>query len=342
MTGATLKDEEEIIRRGKEAYKRKRQGWADWMVIAEAVEVGQQRAMRAANTNRPFGRAYTKVFGEWMKENPEFGDGYEGIGRVARCNLLKCLDHRLAIEEWRESIPVHDRLAWNHPITVWRHFSAAQEAKAPKKAATPRAPIDARSARAEGAASVSAPAPEPARDPDPQPSRVNADAAATILSENERLAEENRKLAAEAKSLREELRKARADVQKQVDQRVDAYIEEKLGKEAREAMKLAKSTHAWSYARKLPFSEAEFRTLLKATHPDTAHDDKARREAFLMLNDRRDSLVRPAERGDGLPADFPRTAEELAARRKAGSAEQERKANVSRAKAALKRQATVA
>jgi hypothetical protein len=56
----------------EEAEDRIRKGahWTDWMYVADGFAVGRAKAMRAAGTNQPYGRAYTKAFGDWMAERP--------------------------------------------------------------------------------------------------------------------------------------------------------------------------------------------------------------------------------------------------------------------------------
>jgi hypothetical protein len=98
-------DEDEAIRLGKEAFARKAQDWNDWYLIGEACAAGQRRAMREAGTNQPYGRNYTKRFSAFLADNPEFGDGPNGIGKVTRSHLMKCIDLRIEIEAWRQFLP---------------------------------------------------------------------------------------------------------------------------------------------------------------------------------------------------------------------------------------------
>ena len=43
----------ETVRMGQEAMARKRRGWADWIAIGEALQVGRAEMMRDAHTNQP-------------------------------------------------------------------------------------------------------------------------------------------------------------------------------------------------------------------------------------------------------------------------------------------------
>jgi hypothetical protein len=102
--------------------------WNDWMYIADGFAVGVAKAMRAANTNRPYGKAYTRLFGEWLEERP-WAKRYD---KGTRSNLLWCADHRSEIEEWRSTLNVEVRNKLNHPTNFRRKYEAAhRKAEAP-------------------------------------------------------------------------------------------------------------------------------------------------------------------------------------------------------------------
>jgi hypothetical protein len=122
----------------EEAEDRIRRGahWSDWMYVADGFAVGRAKAMRAAGTNQPYGKAYTRAFGEWMKERPWARE--ERIDKGTRSNLLWAADHRSEIEAWRETLTQGERAKMNHPTTLKRRFEAAHritaiDPTAPKK-----------------------------------------------------------------------------------------------------------------------------------------------------------------------------------------------------------------
>jgi hypothetical protein len=51
-----------------------------------------------------------------------------------RAKLLQLMEERPAVEEWRAQLPDHERLMLNHPLIVWRKWSAATRVKKPRKA----------------------------------------------------------------------------------------------------------------------------------------------------------------------------------------------------------------
>src|SRR3984957_17079794 len=101
--------------------------WNDWMYIADGFAVGVAKAMRAANTNRPYGKAYTRLFGDWLEERP-WAKRYD---KGTRSNLLWCAHHRSEIEEWRSGLAQNERDKLNHPTNFRRKYEAAHKAKDP-------------------------------------------------------------------------------------------------------------------------------------------------------------------------------------------------------------------
>ena len=125
----------------EEAEDRIRRGahWTDWMYVADGFAVGRAKAMRAAGTNQPYGKAYTRAFGDWMRERPWARE--ERIDKGTRSNLLWAADHRSEIEAWREALTQGERAKMNHPTTLKRRFEAAHKVtavdpNAPKKETT--------------------------------------------------------------------------------------------------------------------------------------------------------------------------------------------------------------
>jgi hypothetical protein len=113
---------DEIVRRGQEAWTRLQAGrsWEDWLAVGEAIQVGRHRAMVEADTNQPRGSRFNSIFGEWLQET-----GFSTLDKGDRKRLLDCLEHRAAIEAWRETLPANKRLQLNHPASVWRNWQKA-------------------------------------------------------------------------------------------------------------------------------------------------------------------------------------------------------------------------
>ena len=120
------------VRLGQEAMARQRRRWEDFMIIAEALDVGRTDVMRDLHTNQPTGRRYEKAMGEWLVAN-----GFKEIDKGARCRLLECLRHREQIERWRTLLTDSERFKLNHPDAVLRRWKAATSIPDPNATSKP-------------------------------------------------------------------------------------------------------------------------------------------------------------------------------------------------------------
>jgi hypothetical protein len=122
---------DEVIRRGQEAMERKRRSYEDWMLIAEALQIGRTEVMRVLHTNKPTGGRYEKAMGEWL-----FTRSFHLIDKCTRNHLLDCLQHRAEIAKWRASLTEGQRFNFNHPTTVlrkWKSATVVPDPNAPPK-----------------------------------------------------------------------------------------------------------------------------------------------------------------------------------------------------------------
>jgi hypothetical protein len=111
---------ERIVRRGQEAMERKRRSFEDWLLIAEAIQVGRTEVMQRVGTNKPIGKRYENMMGEWLKSH-----SFHLIDKSARNRLCECLQHRVEIERWRATLTEAERFRYNHPDTVLRRWKRA-------------------------------------------------------------------------------------------------------------------------------------------------------------------------------------------------------------------------
>ena len=121
----------ETVRIGQEAMARKRRGWADWIAIGEALQVGRAEVMRDAHTNQPTGRRYEKAMAEWLVAN-----GFKEIDKGVRSRLLECLQHRTEIDQWLSRLTDGERFRFNHPNTVLKRWKGSTVVPDPN--ATPK------------------------------------------------------------------------------------------------------------------------------------------------------------------------------------------------------------
>ena len=121
---------DEVIRRGQEAMERKRRSFDDWMLIAEALQVGRTEVMRVLHTNKPTGARYEKAMGEWL-----FTRSFHLIDKCTRNHLLECLRHRIEIAKWRAALTEAERFNFNHPTNVLRKWKSRDRRSSSKRSA---------------------------------------------------------------------------------------------------------------------------------------------------------------------------------------------------------------
>jgi hypothetical protein len=81
-----------------------------------ALQIGREVSLKAASTNRPFGKPYTRHMAAWLEAN-----GLDSIGQQVRYRLLLVLENLPAIKRWRETLTEGHRLKLNHPDGIWMH-----------------------------------------------------------------------------------------------------------------------------------------------------------------------------------------------------------------------------
>ena len=126
-------DPDEVVKSGTKAWERLKREvhWGDWMVVGQAMQIGRERAMKNAGTDKPEGSKYNRFFSEWLAANK-----LDEIDQATRSRLFSIIDNWDAVWKWRERLTLTERLSLNHPNAVWRKYKKAfaEPAKAKAKA----------------------------------------------------------------------------------------------------------------------------------------------------------------------------------------------------------------
>lgn len=111
-----------VVTAGQEAWKalQKDESWEKWVTVGKAIDAGKRQTMLELRTNSPKGKVWSTVFGSWLA-----GTGFDKIDKSARSRLQNCIDQLPAVEKWRRTLTISERLQLNHPTTVLRKFLAA-------------------------------------------------------------------------------------------------------------------------------------------------------------------------------------------------------------------------
>jgi hypothetical protein len=111
---------------------RQRLSWVDWVQVGLALQIGPSEALKAAGTNAPFGKVYTKFMTGWLRAN-----GFDDINQQVRYRLLQCIENIIAIEKWRSGLDEQSRRKYNHPDSVWANWRRSTSIT-PSRCADPR------------------------------------------------------------------------------------------------------------------------------------------------------------------------------------------------------------
>jgi hypothetical protein len=121
-----LQTERNIIRAGLDAWRSigKAESFDNWKAIGAALAIGKAVALRATGANRAWGRNYSRVFCDWVKQH-RF-DAMPASVRSAAIELHENIDPIMA---WRETLSEKERCRLIHPLSNVRRWQAASKTK---------------------------------------------------------------------------------------------------------------------------------------------------------------------------------------------------------------------
>jgi hypothetical protein len=103
-----------------------RTSWDDWLIVARGIKVLRDAALKAADTDKPYGKVYTRLMAASLREN-----GFDDVGQQVRWRLLQVLENMEPIERWRAGLSDSERHRCNHPDSIMMNWRRAAEAPAP-------------------------------------------------------------------------------------------------------------------------------------------------------------------------------------------------------------------
>jgi hypothetical protein len=116
--------------RAQAAWKRLKesahQTWEDYRQIGIAYREARNAIMRELNLNKPNGR-YRAEIKAWKAEY-ELDD----LGDDVFNRLLDLVDNLPGVEAWRNSLTLREKMEWNHPNTIHRHWKKATQVPSKK------------------------------------------------------------------------------------------------------------------------------------------------------------------------------------------------------------------
>lgn len=121
------------IAEGLAAHERpkKREHFADWLAIADALVAVREEAMDRAHTNRPQGPPYRAALTELIRKHAWMG----GIDDTTRTHCYWLIDNLPPVQRWRETLVFDRRDRWNHPSIIKREYQQATAGRETKNAA---------------------------------------------------------------------------------------------------------------------------------------------------------------------------------------------------------------
>src|SRR5262249_10167690 len=116
------KIERRTIRLGRDAWDgiTKAETFEAWKAIGAALAVGKGVALRATGVNQAWGRAYSRVFGQWMQQH-----GFATMPKSTRSVAIELYENCAAIEQWRATLDERDRRGLKHPLSNVRRWKAS-------------------------------------------------------------------------------------------------------------------------------------------------------------------------------------------------------------------------
>jgi hypothetical protein len=115
---------EKLTVQGKAAWEslKRVESWDQWRTIGFAIEAGRKDIMKSLgiNDSHSDSKKLKDEIGIWLKAT-----GFNEIDKTSRSRLRSCIEHLPQIEQWRQTLDANERVALNHPNSIWRKYKTA-------------------------------------------------------------------------------------------------------------------------------------------------------------------------------------------------------------------------
>ncbi len=128
-----MDDLDDLNRRADAAWEQTLRTFENWITIGEWFHAARDAAQKESGASKPEGKGYCLAMSKRLAERR-----FHNIDSSALANLTHVMGNREAIEKWRATtLTQTERIAFNHPTTVWRKFQARTQVPRPKVAREP-------------------------------------------------------------------------------------------------------------------------------------------------------------------------------------------------------------
>jgi hypothetical protein len=109
----------------------------DWLIVGRAMMDAREETFDKLGTNRDDTLAFRREFGAILHREKLHDEDPGGPDKGTRSLLVKIMQREAEVLKWHAELPKGERLAWNHPSSIWRHFDKEEKTALAKEKSNP-------------------------------------------------------------------------------------------------------------------------------------------------------------------------------------------------------------